>query len=787
MRSPIHILYLEDEANDLELAASLLRQENVDYEMVHVQTRDEYLTALEQQDLDLILGDYSLPSFDGLTALRMAKERRPEVPFILLSGTVGEELAIDSLKAGATDYVLKQRLSRLVPAVRRALREAEEQEETKRAQEALAESERRYRRIVKAVTDYIYTVHVEEGRPVGTTHGDACFAVTGYTTEDLTADSGLWLRMIPEEDRELVMQRASQILAGEAVSPFAHRILRKDGEERWVANSMVPHLDRAGRLISYDGLVRDVTERKAAEEDRRRLAIAINQAAEIVVVTGADGAIQYVNPAFERVTGFSREEALGQNPRILKSGKQDGAFYEELWNTISNGGVWSGHFVNMKKDGSLYEEDASISPVRDDGGKIVSYVAVQRDVTEQAQLERRLRQAQRLEALGTLAGGIAHDFNNILTAIVGYGQLAAEALHEDTPERADVEQILGAAARAKNLIRQILAFSRQTEQERQPVRLHLVLGEVLALLRPSLPATIEIQSNVNIDCGPVYADPTQMHQVIMNLCTNAFHAMEGNGGVLGIDLRGVEVDGKTCPGLGEGSFAKLTVKDTGHGMDGPTMERVFDPFFTTKEESKGTGMGLSTVHGIVKACGGTISVDSVPGKGTTFDLYLPLAQTTTQKREPEKETPPGGNERVLVIDDEEDLANLIGRQLASLGYDATVKTSSVEGLEEFRTRPDHFDLIITDLVMPEMTGRELIREVVRLREDISVIAISGGIKRLSTGEAGERLADALLEKPFDLRALGLAVRNVLNGTKRASDSLQANAPDSCASHGEMQS
>ncbi len=659
MKSPAQILYLEDEANDVELARALLCQANIDHEMVHVQTRDDFRAALELKNYDLILADYSLPSFDGLTALAMAKEQSPEIPFILVTGKLGEEPAIESLKAGATDYVLKQKRARLVPAVHRALCEAEE-----------------------------------------------------------------------------------------------HR------------------------------------HRLQAEAELHRLATAVDQAAEVIVVTDPEGTIQYANPAFECVTGFSQEEAVGQNSHILKSGKQDRAFYEELWSTIRNGEVWSGHFTNIKKDGSIYEEDASISPVLDDKGQIVNYVAVKRDVTGQAAMERRLRQAQKLEALGTLAGGIAHDFNNVLAAIIGYGQMTAERLSEGSPEQADLDQVLSAAYRAKNLVRQILTFSRKREQERQPVLLHLIAGEALELLRPSLPATIEIERTIDKNCGVVNADPTQIHQIIMNLCINAYHAMKETGGVLSVGLASVEVDDHLVdlyPSLREGAYAKLTVKDTGHGMDREIMDRIFDPFFTTKDEGEGTGMGLSTVHGIVQAYGGAITVDSEPGKGTTFDVYLPFVETSVQEEKLDDEPIQGGDERVLVIDDEETLANLIGRQLQILGYDVTVKTSSVAALKDFRSRPQHFDLIITDDIMPKMTGRQLIREVTRIRKDIPVISISGGDRKISSEEAKKSGISAFLNKPFNLRDLALTVRNVLNEAKAAKASLSGSTQDSCSQYQEIQS
>jgi PAS domain S-box-containing protein len=639
MNTPIRILYLEDEVNDVELAVALLDRANIDHKIIHVSTRNDFLAALEHEELDLILSDYSLPSFDGLTALSMAREKLPEVPFILVTGQMGEEVAIESLKAGAKDYVLKQKRARLAPAVLRAMSEAEE-----------------------------------------------------------------------------------------------HR------------------------------------QRLQAEAELRRLMIAIDQSAEIIIVTDLAGTIQYTNPAFEQVTNYLREEAIGKNMRLLKSGRHDKAFYDEMWNTIRSGKVWSGNFTNMKKDGTLYEEEATISPVRDENGQITNYVAVKRDVTERAMHERQMRQAQKLEAIGTLAGGIAHDFNNILTAIIGYGQMAAESLPENSPEHCDLNQALSAAYRAKDLVRQILTFSRHREMEHQSVHLHLIIGEVLELLRPSLPATIEIRCDIDRNCGPVSADPSQMCQVFMNLCTNSYMAMKETGGMLSVSLGCVRLDGEFIavhPELSEGNYVKLSVTDTGKGMDKETLDRIFEPFFTTKKEGEGTGMGLSTVHGIVKACGGAIAVDSELGKGTSFDVYLPLADIDTQHEEQSNEPIQGGTERLLVVDDEQALANLIGRQLKSFGYDVSVATSTSEALRVVRERPQYFDLIITDVVMPDMTGYQLIREVMRLRTDLPVISISGGDNMLSPEEAEKSGIRMFMKKPLSKRDFASAVRKVLNEAKAA--------------------
>ena len=519
-------------------------------------------------------------------------------------------------------------------------------------------------------------------------------------------------------------------------------------------------LDREYAVVT----VRDITERKLAEEERARLAKALEQAAESVIITNGAGEITYVNPAFERVYGYRREEVLGQNPRILKSEKHGVQIYQELWKTLTAGRVWSGRISNRKKNGTLVDLDVVITPVLDAEGKIDSYVGLQRDVTNQVQLERRLQQAQKLEAMGTLAGGIAHDFNNILGAIVGYGELVASALPEGSREHADIAQVLMAAQRATALVRQILTFSRRIEGERKPVAIGAIAKETMKLLRPSLPTTIKIQLDIPAEPLMVLSDPTQIHQIIMNLCTNAYHAMADSGGTLSIRLCALESEevSRLELGLAPTAYVQLTVEDTGYGIPESNLERIFDPFFTTKGVGEGTGLGLSTVHGIVVDGGGTITVSSAVGKGSTFRVYLPRYREDATVSAPEDNELVGGTERILLVDDEPALARLIARVLTSLGYVVTMSYSSPEALAQFQAAPDAFDLLMTDQTMPQMTGAALATAVRQLRPELPVLVCTGQMQ----GKLHEQLAHLdhvmLLAKPVDLHTLARAVREALD-------------------------
>lgn len=437
---------------------------------------------------------------------------------------------------------------------------------------------------------------------------------------------------------EAVRQRKPVIFNDYAAYPAKHGLPEGHSELTRLVSVPVLEHDQVVMLLGIGNKTEDYTERDANAvqhvanliwrllQRRReaaantRLATAIEQAAEAVVITNTNGEIVYANPAFEKTTGYTRAEALGQNARLLKSGVQDEAFYQQLWATLQRGEVWTGHFTNRRKDGTLFEEEATISPIRDEAGAIINYVAAKRDVTREMQLESQIRQAQKMEAVGTLAGGIAHDFNNMLGAIFGYAHLLQQDAVGNPMAQESVAEILKAATRAKELVQQILTFSRRRDTSRQVVGLEPILREAAKFLRASLPAQISIHTQFSPDAPPILADPTQLYQVTMNLATNALHAMEGRAGQLTLALALLQPDEtflETHPQLSARPYARLTVTDTGRGMDARTLDRIFEPFFTTKPVGKGTGLGLSVVHGIVESHQGIITVESHPDQGTT--------------------------------------------------------------------------------------------------------------------------------------------------------------------------
>lgn len=514
--------------------------------------------------------------------------------------------------------------------------------------------------------------------------------------------------------------------------------------------------------------------RKKVEKERKLLASVVEQAMEGILLFDSDGTIQYLNPAAERITGYVHQE-------LHKDGQTDGErnrkLYEAIWDTLSRGEERTGLFIYEGKDGVQYEIDPTIWAVSDSNGQVSNYAALIRDVTREIQLERQLRLAQKMEAIATLAGGIAHDFNNNLASIITCTEMAREDVPPDSPVRELLDVVLKAGYRGRNLVKQILTISCQGEQEKQPVQVELIVEECLKLLRASFPASIELQTSFAERLGVVLADPTQIHQIVVNLCTNAAHAMKDKGGVLEISLSNADLDAEASAEFQElqaGRYLLLSVRDTGSGMSAEIMERIFDPFFTTKKKSGGTGLGLSVIHGIVRNHRGTIIVTSKEGEGSTFKVYLPRIDSS---REVPKAEPPAvalsGHERILFVDDEEDVAYAGGKMLRRFGYDVEVCRDSIEALQAFRANPQRYDLIFTDQNMPNMTGTELTREILAIRPDIPIILCTG-LGPASNGilNKKDKMALGIREvvlKPLDQSEMARIVRRALENRSGAAE------------------
>jgi two-component system cell cycle sensor histidine kinase/response regulator CckA len=525
-------------------------------------------------------------------------------------------------------------------------------------------------------------------------------------------------------------------------------------------------LDDVAADLSYAllGLERE-EERRRAEEERSRLVAAIEQATEMVLVTDLTGAIQYANPAFERITGYDRQEAIGQNPRFLKSGRQDDDFYQGLWTTVLAGGVWQGRMTNRRKDGSLYEQQTTISPVRDAGGSVVDLVAVARDVTREVALESQLRQAQKMDELGRLAGGVAHDFNNLLTAIIGSAELVLAELPADAPALQDAQNIQRAARRGADLTQKLLAVSRRQRLATRAIALGEVVTDFARLVRRLLREDIELVVRADVPGPTVHGDPGAMDQILMNLVTNARDAISGSG-TIAVDVTAVSLDQDDCDLLGAGipgAWVLLAVSDTGSGMTEDVQQRLFEPFFTTKEAGAGTGLGMAVVFGLVQEHRGFVRVDSDPGTGTTVRVYFPAsAEAATGTPYEASGRLPCGSETVLVVEDEEALRGFARRALEKHGYRVRTAANGLDALDVLRAEGAEVALVVSDMVMPRMGGPQLERAMREAGFRMPMLFTSGYAARTVDEQRLREGGVPFLAKPWTVADLLRRVREVLD-------------------------
>lgn len=577
-----------------------------------------------------------------------------------------------------------------------------------------------------------------------------------------------------------------------------------DGTSHRVANELFWKADGSAFPIEYfsnpvfeNGIIigavvtfNDITERKRSEAERANLLACIQEQREQLsnVIANVPGIVweawvqrdqalkrnDYVSDYAEELLGYGVEEWLSTPNFWLQivhpDDRERAAADAEAIFAGRKGGT--SQFRWVTKDGRILWMEVHMLVICDEKGNPIGLRGVTMDVTERKEaessrikLEQQLRQAQKMESMGTLAGGIAHDFNNILSAIIGYAELAGDDLPAQSDVQSHLAQVLKASYRAKELVDQILTFSRQHEQERKPINFKIILDDALNLLRASLPSTIEIRREIDQRLPPILGDPGRIHQIIMNLGTNALHAMRERGGILEAKLTRFKADSdfaQTHDDLREGKYLRLIISDTGCGMDKHTLERVFEPFFTTKAPGEGTGLGLSMVYGIVKDHEGAISVYSEPGRGTTFNVYFPVHEDLTLATATQSDTiPKGGGQRVLFVDDEEALAVLGKRRLERLGYEVSMHTSSIEALEEFHARPDQFDLLITDYTMPDMNGADLAKHVLEARREMPVILVTGYSSTINSDIASSIGIREMLMKPITAQTIGEAVRRAL--------------------------
>ncbi len=817
MTRPLRILFLEDRLADFELELHELLRDETDIAAVRVETENEFVRQLEAFTPDLILADYALPGYDGLSALEMARRKCPDVPFIFVSGNMGEEVAIEALKHGATDYVLKQRLMRLRPAVQRAFREAGEKKKLRLAEQEIRDSAALYHSLVENLPQHVFRKDAS-GRYTFVNQrfcsllGKPAEQILGKTVFDLMPPETA--SRYHEDDRRILENGDPLVTVIELEST--------DGEVRFMQLIKDPLYNATHQIIGIQGIFWDITESRRSEarirhlnqllrairdinslmvkqRDARKL---LQDACEILVQTrgyllvwiaeAEPGSTRVIPVAragpqedyVDEITITSDEALTGQGPvgmsirnrelQIINNVATDPSF--EPWRkpamTRGYGSVASFPLIlGSKKVGALAvyadrpgafdpEEIDLLNGLADDLAYALRSIE---DETERNLLQKQFIQAQKMEAIGRLAGGIAHDFNNLLTIIIGCGNFLLSDLPQDSPSHADAEQIKTAGTRAAALASKLLAFSRKQILRPIVLDLNAAVQDNSKLLRRLIGEDIDLITIHAPNLGCVKADVTQIEQVIMNLAVNARDAMP-NGGKMTLETANVDLDQSfvsSHPGSTMGAFIMLAVKDTGTGMDVGTRERLFEPFFTTKEEGKGTGLGLATVYGIVKQSGGYITVDSAPGRGSTFRIYFPRVDEAAEEIKAAPMSEAGGSETILVVEDMEEVRGMAVRALRARGYKVLEAKDGPEALMAASEHVGRIDLVATDLILPGgINGRELAGRLVNLRPGTKVLYVSGYAGVFATDDFVDPNI-AFLPKPYTGEDLERKVREVL--------------------------
>jgi PAS domain S-box-containing protein len=595
----------------------------------------------------------------------------------------------------------------------------------------------------------------------------SCERITGYSAKEFIDDPDLMNRIIHPDDSAAMMDHYHNVrkVFPHAVEAKDFRIIRLDGETRWIGHVCQPVRDQAGQPIGRRGSNSDITDRQMLEEHEKWLATAIEQAAEGVVITDVTGVIQYVNPAEEAISGYRRDELIGQGANLFKSDKHSEGFFTNMWETINSGKVWSGRFINRRKDGTEYHEDNSISPMYNKSGELTNFVAVKHNVTKQLELQEQLFQAQKMEAIGTLAGGFAHDFKNKLQVIDGYVELIF--LNKDLPTtvKSDLEVIKQALDGTAELINGMMVFSRRTSVKLEPLNLNRLVMNLRSMLIPVMPKTIGVDLVMADDLWRVNAAPSYIDQVLMNLVINAKDAMP-DGGRLTIKTQNVVLDEDFCrfdPISKPGRYSLITLSDTGTGMDKETVGHIFEPFFTTKEPGKGTGLGLAVVYGIVEQHGGRITCYSEPSIGTTFRIYFPAIVEVFKDLYSEKlEAPKGHGETILLVDDEPSILEVASSLLGRANYRLITASTGKDALEIYAEHRENIRLVILDVMMPGMGGEECLRTFLKLDPDVKVLVASGALKPGMAADMKETGARDFVGKPFDMPQLLEKIRKIID-------------------------
>ena len=816
------VIIVDDNAENRYLLEALLKGNG--HDVVVLTNGAEAMEELKSGECELIISDILMPVMDGFQLCREVKADKTlaHIPFIIYTATYtgprDEEFAmkigadhflqkpcepevfmkaIDEVMAAARrrgsplnpepaakeEEILKLYNERLVRKLEQKMLELEREIRVRReTEETLRAREQKYRMLTDNTLDVIWAMNLNL---VFTYVNPAIERLLGYSPEEWVGS------VLSDHCDEENFARISRIVADEmAKGPKGSGVIletvllnKKREPVPFEIHGRVTH-DEKGEPVALQGISRDITIRKRQEENLHQVNALLDSIVEnipdMIFLKDAEE-LRFIrfNRAGENLLGYAREDLIGKNdydlvPKELADSlmKND----REILRGKAIVDIPSESLLNRNKEERILHTKKV--PILDENGKPEYLLGISEDITEMKLAEKnrhklaaQLLQAQKLESIGTLASGIAHDFNNILTSIIGFTEIVLDGVEKDSIAESNLQEVYKAGLRAKDLVRQILAFARQSDEQRKPIYAKPIVKEVLSFLRSSIPSTIEIKQHITSDAS-IMGDPTQLHQVIMNLCTNAAHAMEEKGGILEIGLEDIRIDSYDKPpglGLRSGDYLKLSISDTGSGIPPDVIGSIFEPYYTTKEPGEGTGMGLALVHGIVESYGGRIEVKTEVGKGSVFSIYLPVTGKDEHQHLYEPEALPTGEERILFVDDEAPIAKMGGQILEKLGYAVSIRVSSVEALELFRSKPNDFDLVITDMTMPNMTGDQLVAELMAIRPDIPVILCTGYSKKISDKSAAEIGIKAFAYKPIVKADLAKTIRKVLDEAKAGTD------------------